>query len=350
MLEVFEQAAQASESISDEWSQIWQDVLIGSEAVSGQYLFAIMSYLGLVAATGTLIFLALHYQKVLLQGNYQDYFANLLIPFIVVLLLSNNGKLLADFCFASRGLINDVNAQVLDFAVAGTSLEEKFAELQQLSGMRVVMSERLQQCEYLVGDEQLTCLQEELTKLKQELGSSGDSKWQKFLDGYVEHMESGLAEYDNGLLVPFKILELGITYFLPSYESITFSVLSGWMQGYQHFLEASLLITTMVAPLAVGGSLLPIGTRSMFAWAIGFFSIGFAKLTFNLMAGLTATATVNNITVVDDQIPLYVVFGFFAPVFSSALSAGGGMAVWSAITGAIEQAMNTTMTAIDLVT
>lgn len=351
MVELFEQAVQTNENIKQEWLDIWDQVLIGSGAVTGQYLFAILSYLGLIAASGTLIILAFHYQKMLLEKNYQDYFMNLIIPLVLVVLLSNNGKVLAHFCLDCRNLINDINQQVLDFAVVGASLEEQFAELQEISGMRVLISEQLQHCEYMMGQEQLECLQVELATVRQEIIELGGPKlsWREKLLNFItrnerelEKIRVGGVELDPNNTSSAAITD-GIKFLLRGKEGATYASMAAWMQGYQHFLEASLLITTIAAPLAVGGSLLPRGERVAIAWAIGFFSIGFAKLTFNMMAGLTAAATVNNITFTSDNVPLYTVFGFYAPVFSSALSAGGGMAVWTGMANALKSTVSTTL-------
>ena len=291
MLEIFEQAVETNKNIKQEWLDIWDQVLIGSGAVTGQYLFAILCYVGLIAASGTLIILAFHYQKMLLEKNYQEYFLNLIIPLILVILLSNNGKILAHFCLDCRNLINNINQQVLDFAVVGASLEEQFAELQEISGMRMLVSERLKHCEYMMGQEQLECLQVELATVKQEIQNLGGANvtWRERLLNYITYTEQELDRVyseagvtsENNIVDPTYSLSSGINeaikLLLRGKEGATYASMAAWMQGYQHFLEASLLITTIAAPLAVGGSLLPKGERVAIAWAIGFFSIGFAK-------------------------------------------------------------------------
>ncbi len=96
-----------------------------------------------------------------------------------------------------------------------------------------------------------------------------------------------------------------------------------------------MLLTALLGPVAVGGSLTPLGaTNSLAAWLTGFFSIAFAKLGFNIVAGLAAVAA--NIAGPTDPLPLATITAVFAPVLSAAIATGGGLAVWQAMTGAAE--------------
>jgi hypothetical protein len=54
-----------------------------------------------------------------------------------------------------------------------------------------------------------------------------------------------------------------------------------------------MLLTALLGPLAVGGSLLPVGQKAIFAWLTGFFSVGMIKLCFNIISGLVATMVLN---------------------------------------------------------
>jgi hypothetical protein len=93
--------------------------------------------------------------------------------------------------------------------------------------------------------------------------------------------------------------------------------------AFQWVVEVSLLLTALLAPLAVGGSLLPIGQKAIFAWLTGFFSVGIVKLSFNIIVGLIATVVLN----AGDSDPMVFAFAtsILAPILSLALAAG---AVW----------------------
>ncbi len=55
----------------------------------------------------------------------------------------------------------------------------------------------------------------------------------------------------------------------------------GWLFAlaiaFQWIIEVCMLLTALLGPLAVGGSLLPVGQKAIFAWLTGFFSVGMIK-------------------------------------------------------------------------
>lgn len=99
--------------------------------------------------------------------------------------------------------------------------------------------------------------------------------------------------------------------------------------AYQWAIELTFLLTALLGPLAVGGSLLPFGAKPIFAWLTGFFSVGMAKLSFNIITGfagqLMATSRASQ--------PMFFLFtiAIFAPFLASGIAAGGGLAVLTQI-------------------
>ncbi|MCC2693472.1 hypothetical protein IQ240_12885 [Nodularia sp. LEGE 04288] len=93
-------------------------------------------------------------------------------------------------------------------------------------------------------------------------------------------------------------------------------------------------MTALIGPLAVGGSLLPYGAKSIFAWLTGYFTVGMAKLSFNIIVGFAAQLMITSRA---DQ-PLFFLFviGIIAPFLATGLAAGGGLAVLQQINKAAE--------------
>ena len=106
-------------------------------------------------------------------------------------------------------------------------------------------------------------------------------------------------------------------------------ILSGLNGAYQWAIELTFLLTGLLGPLAVGGSLLPFGGKPIFAWLTGFFSVGMAKLSFNIITGfagqLMATSKASQ--------PMFflLTIAIFAPFLASGIAAGGGLAVLTQI-------------------
>ncbi|MDY7015502.1 MAG: hypothetical protein SVX43_18285, partial [Cyanobacteriota bacterium] len=116
------------------------------------------------------------------------------------------------------------------------------------------------------------------------------------------------------LELPGNVLQLAVRGWL-----IAFGV------AFQWIVEISLLLTGLVAPLAVGGTLFPMGTKAILTWLVGFFSVAMVKVSFNIIVGLVSTLVLN----AGDADPMIFAFatGLLAPLLSLALAAGGGMAV-----------------------
>lgn len=104
----------------------------------------------------------------------------------------------------------------------------------------------------------------------------------------------------------------------------------GWLLAlaiaFQWIVEVCLLLTALLGPLAVGGSLLPVGNKAIFAWLTGFFSVVMIKLCFNIISGLVATIVLN----ANNNDPMIFAFaiGILAPILSVVLAAGGGIAIF----------------------
>lgn len=357
--QILENTYNNTNSIVERWSEIWEKTFNfnGDITISGETLFSILCYVGLVAATGCLIFFAVHNFKLLTEGNYKDYCLSLLYPLVIVVLIGNGGKTLSSGCFSGRFFMNEINQQVLEHVTTGITLQEAFHQLQQATGTRIVISNYLQHCEALTGDAQTQCIKEtaknvldEVKKLKTQTNPSSpyEFDFQKQLYESFEESLEGLAASISPITSSIETYG-DIAELLPAWETTVFSILSGMMKAYQHFLEISLYVSAIVSPLAVGGSLLPnLGSLPILAWLSGYFAVGFAKLTFNMAAGLAALAAANDLTLMNDQLSLYFIFGLGAPLVSSGMMVGGGMAIWKSLTGAAEATVGFAGQAVDL--
>jgi hypothetical protein len=99
--------------------------------------------------------------------------------------------------------------------------------------------------------------------------------------------------------------------------------------AYQWGIEFTMLLTALLGPLAIGGSLLPFGVKPIFAWLTGYFTVGMAKLCFNIIIGLCGQLIANS---QQNQPMIFLLFiGLVSPILASALAAGGGLAVWTGL-------------------
>jgi DMSO reductase anchor subunit len=92
-----------------------------------------------------------------------------------------------------------------------------------------------------------------------------------------------------------------------------------------YIIEVMLLVTALIGPIFVALSMFPVGTKPMLAWGTSFLSLGFCKICFSLISGLSAIAFVyagpDNI----DMTVVAVVLGILAPVLAFGIASGSGL-------------------------
>ena len=301
---IIEDGAAASSAIAGAFDQMWADVI-----KSGGGLYGALANLGMLFAVGTLVFWAVTYAKALLEDDYFKSAEEIVWVLVVTALLANQGQLLATGTLALRGIINQVNQTVLASTSSSVSLQDAYKQIMQETGKTDVAQGLVSQCATLADpDQQKACLDNAKAQSQQIAGGQQSSGFQKFLDDVGGVLQTNLLTMAaRGWLMAFGI-------------------------AFQWVVEVSMLLTGLLAPLAVGGSLLPIGQKAIFAWLTGFFSVGIVKLSFNIIVGLIATVVLN----AGDSDPMVFAFAssILAPILALALAAGGGMAVFSSLSGA----------------
>jgi len=108
--------------------------------------------------------------------------------------------------------------------------------------------------------------------------------------------------------------------------------------AFQNLIEATMLLIAVLGPLAVGSSLLPVAGKPIFLWLTGFLSAGIAKLSFNIIAIITASVIVNGPAQDPNANPdlmwFMIFLGVLAPLLSLVLAGLGAVAVFNGISNA----------------
>ena len=124
-------------------------------------------------------------------------------------------------------------------------------------------------------------------------------------------------------------------YFNAVVQSLVQTLLLAFQWAFANILEISMLLTALMGPIAVAGSLLPFDTKSIFAWLIGFFSLGMAQISYNIIVGLCAEVIVKSD--ITDVNGFLVIVGLLAsPCLSDR---GGGMSVFNIISSSSASAV-----------
>ncbi|OYD91462.1 hypothetical protein CDG76_26535 [Nostoc sp. 'Peltigera membranacea cyanobiont' 210A] len=327
--DILENAAAGAQLVAEGFNELWQETLNGS-------LYGSMCKVGQFFAIATLTLFMVELGKNWINQEDMKALSSWIWPILVIGLLANNGTLLRSGTLAIRGYINTVNSDILEFTAAGANLEVAFNRAVGNIALQQQVGAAMERCRSIPGNTQdsITCLQQAEAELKTSApdlfkGEAPDSGSWEF--NPLQALSDAKDALDD--LSPGQIAEkIG-----NSITSTIGSMITGFVavillalnNAYQWGIEFTMLLTALLGPLAIGGSLLPFGAKPIFAWLTGYFTVGMAKLCFNMIIGLCGQLIANS---EQNQPMIFLLFvGLVSPILSSALAAGGGIAVWTGL-------------------
>jgi hypothetical protein len=325
-------AKENAASVAQGFDELWV------ETINGGVYWAICN-VGALFALATLTFFIIEWTKRMMNGEEQRAYTDFIWPLIVVVLLSNKGNMLGKSTLGIRNYINNVNNIVLSQAAVGIDLKKAYESALGTEAARSAIGLAVNRCRSssLSQQEQIDCLKqakEELTKNYPDKFNKNNGVFAWFIDavdGTIEaysDLAQGKASITDAIMSPLNaFVGSAIT------DVITI-ILVGMNGAYQWGIELTMVITALLGPMAVGGSLLPYGAKSLYTWLIGYFSVGFGKLCFNLIVGFAGQLVADS----KSYQPMFFLFtiGIIAPFLATGLAAGGGIAVLTQINKAAE--------------
>jgi hypothetical protein len=293
---ITEDGVAAGEAVARAMDRLWEDVLNGG-------LYGAIANLGIFFAVGTLLIFIVQWTREMIDGDTSKGFSDVIWPIVVIVLLANNGQPLVNVTKGLRTVINQTNQTLLASTSASIQLQEAYQQVVLKNGREDAVRSLINQCNAIADPtQQAECLQNaarQAREIQAEVDSDNRPEWLR-----------GISDFFNT-----NIFQLTVR---------------GWLLAlaiaFQWIIEICMLLTGLLGPLAVGGSLLPVGNKAIFAWLTGFFSVGMIKLCFNIISGLVATLVLNS----ENNDPMIFAFaiGIFAPILSVVLAAGGGLAIF----------------------
>ncbi len=323
--DILSNGAATAKSIANSWNNQWLDLLQNN---TSNNLYGALTNLGVFFAVGTLLFFMIQWLRDVLDGEYSRPMTDLIWPFVVVALLANpgNGTILSDLTLGVRNYINNINQQV----VKAGDADQSYQQALNMSVAEEVAGSYLRPCQSLTGDRQTECFIKAREKIDLLWAGYrtlyGNKTWIDRLENKVNQISDNTGNVSE---IAFNSL-LGSTV-----QTSIKSFLISLQFAFQNLLEATMLLIAALGPLAVGGSLLPLAGKPIFAWLTGFLSVGIAKISFNIIAVLTSAMIVNALGQdynSDPDLMWFIIFlGILAPILSLGVAAAGGFAVFSAI-------------------
>ena len=323
--EIIGDGATTARSIAESWEEQWLNLLQNN---TDENLYGALTNLGVFFAVGTLLFFMMQWLKDTIYSEYSRPISSLIWPFIVVILLTNNGNgtILSSLTLGVRNYINNINQQIVRIGDADQSYQQALS----MSVAEEVVASFLRPCQSLSGEQRTQCFVKATEKT--------DTLWREYRDLYGNRpWIIRLEERVNQItLNPNNVSEFAFNSLLgstiqPSIKNFLISLQS----AFQNLIEVTMLLIAALGPLAVGGSLLPVAGKPIFAWITGFLAMGIAKISFNIIAILTSSVIVNgtssNLNTDPDLMWFMIFLGILAPILSLLIAASGGFAVFNAI-------------------
>jgi hypothetical protein len=86
-----------------------------------------------------------------------------------------------------------------------------------------------------------------------------------------------------------------------------------------------MIVTGLVGPIFLALSMFPVGTKPLIAWGTSFLSLGFCKICFSMVSGLSAIALVYTGPDDSDMLVAAIVLGLLAPAIAFSIASGAGI-------------------------
>ncbi|NMG21141.1 hypothetical protein [Brasilonema bromeliae] len=314
-----------AQSIAEGWDKQWIDLLQNN---TNNNLYGALTNLGIFFAVGTLLFFMAQWIKDVLDNEYSRPLSALIWPFIVVLLLANpgNGTALSNLTLGLRDFLNTINQQVVEAA----DVNQTYQQALNMSVGEEVVGGLLRPCQSLTGQQQTNCFIKAKEKIDVLLGQYRNTYG---IQPWIDRLE---IKVNQIVISTGNVSEFGFNSLVGSTtQTIIKNLLVSLQSAFQNLIEVTMLLIAALGPLAVGGSLLPVAGKPIFAWLTGLFSIGIAKISFNIIAVISAAVIVNgpaqNLDADPDLMWFMILLGVLAPIISLGLAAAGGFAVFNAI-------------------
>ncbi len=341
-LGVIQDSIQQLDAVQKAWEQRWTDIFGGT---NGLYLG--INQFAAVIVVGAFLFFAVGWVKQAIERGLFPAMPDVIWVLAIAALLYNNGAMLGSATLGMRNLINAQTRTVLNVQVGEVTMLEALNDVIVSEQAKATIHQQYAVCAAKTGQVQVDCFLQAGTSAKQKLDAEYRAKgfWTagvQRLWARVEQINRRIEQqYNNaGNRAPLPGINplsdvLVDTLMQTGSQALATQFLKGWQWAFANLLELSMLLTGLMGPIATAGSIIPLQGRPLWAWLVGFFSLGMAKFSYNVIVGLAATVVVGANAQEQGDFGFLLLIGVLAPVLALALAGGAGMAVFRGVSGGV---------------
>ncbi len=324
---ILEQGLETSQSISESWDLQWTQIFDSSLYLS------INSIAAGFAAFCLTIYLTKFARDLIVEGELSRPIESLIWPILIGALLANNSHLLVMQTHAMRSIVHNLSSEIMEVTIGEVKVLDAIKAASIFGPAKSEFSAQLQQCYGMVGEKQIKCFQDAANHVSETMG---------WFENAYNLIPPGLKQLFNGVKAASElsssesnIVNKALTFgggFLggilgSSVESFLQPILLAFQWAFSNCLEISLLLVGLIGPFPVALSLLPYGGKPYFAWMLGFFAVGMAKISYNIICGVCAVVIVNAESW--NTLGFLMILGVFAPALSLAIAAGSARSMFT---------------------
>ncbi len=340
------------QKVQSAWDKRWLDIFSGSNG-----LYDGINKFAAIIVVGAFIAFAVTWVKEAIERGIFPALPQVLWVFLVFVLLYNNGRMLGSVTLGLRNLINDQTRIVLEVQIGQASMLEALNDVIVSQQAKTIIQQQYAACEAKIGQAQLDCFKEAGDRAKaiidreyrakgwftagvQRLWAHIDAIGQRLQQESQNRPGQDASTFTGDLLTESLLATAG--------QAVAQQLLKGFQWAFANMLELAMLLTGLIGPLAVAGSILPLGSRPIWSWLIGFFSLGLAKFSYNVIVGLAATVVVAADAQSSSDIGFLLLISVLAPILALAIAGGGGMAVFRGMSGGITRMISVGTTTLPI--
>lgn len=324
-ISLISQSIELSRKTAESWNKAWGDAINPSGALWGG-----LCNFGTTIAALSIILLAIK-----MASDYQEkrflwseLAASVVWPLFIALFLGNNGYLLSQTVLLTKNLAHQQVVNVLNIQMADTTFKQAISDVTLTQSVKTQVSTIYAECQGKSGKPLTDCLQEKQPIVEQILSEAETQN-----GGPLEQARQAVAELTNFVQNPGAVFNAAISLIL-----ITFLYALQW--AFVNILEAALIMTATFAPVALGLSLLPLGSKPIWAWASGFMALFGVQLGYNIVVGLAATVIVAAGAQTFSDLAFLAFISIFAPALALLIAGGGGVALYTGINNRVPALVN----------
>lgn len=298
--------------------ELWQDYIGGSHPIWTN--INLISGLIAFVCFGCLLLVIL--KKAESNDNFLSEIDRLFVAIVIIIMLMNNGQLVAESAKVMRSLVVGIDRSVAVSLAGSNKLSQEFRDLLGETKARQVLNDANKACgEFLTIDNEkyIDCMEAIFQKEEDALvANNGNQGFINRLQEFAIGIKDGTLEAGQYLATTVVFSEDRIKLYL---AGIAFSLSA----------DIAMFVTALFGPIAIASSLIPVGQKAVYGWITSFYSIGATKVSYTLIVGLMADILTTSNGIGDYL--LAFMLGKVVPIVAIALGVGSGVMFFSTLSG-----------------